>query len=41
MKNIPTVSIANFNNISGVNIPLTKEVGRSWNKITALCRHWI
>ena len=34
-ENIPTVSVANFNNISGVNIPLTEEVGRTWNKITA------
>ena len=34
-ENIPTVTVANFNNISGVNIPLTEEVGRSWNKITA------
>ena len=41
-ENIPTVTIANFNRLpSGidtskfVNVPLTKEVGRSWNKITA------
>ncbi len=41
-ENIPTVTIANFNRLpSGidtskfVNVSLTKEVGRSWNKITA------
>jgi len=34
-ENIPTVTVANFNNISGVNVPLIEEVGRSWNKITA------
>ena len=34
-ENIPTVTVSNFNNISGVNVPLTQEVGRSWNKITA------
>ena len=41
-ENIPTVSIANFNRLpSGIDssrfetIPLTEEVGRSWNKITA------
>ena len=41
-ENIPTVSIANFNRLqSGIDssrfetIPLTEEVGRTWNKITA------
>ena len=34
-ENIPTVTISNFNNVSGTNVPLTEEVGRSWNKITA------